>query len=142
MSEQVLTPKISVIIPCYNVEKYLRECLDSVVNQTLKDIEIICVNDGSTDGTQKILEEYAQKDDRILLINKPNGGLSLARNTGMEKMRGEYVAFLDSDDWVDLDFYEKLYNAAKQNGADSAIGCTVYFLDEKNIVNGYITVTP
>ena len=122
MSEQVLTPKISIIIPCYNVEKYLRECLDSVVNQTLKDIEIICVNDGSTDGTQKILEEYSKKDDRIALINKPNGGLSSARNAGMEKVHGEYLAFLDSDDWVDLNFYEKLYNAAKLENADSAIG--------------------
>lgn len=114
--------KLSVIIPCYNVEKYLRQCLDSVINQTLKEIEIICVNDGSTDGTQKILEEYAKKDNRILVINKPNGGQASARNAGMEKMQGEYVAFLDSDDWVDLNFYEKLYNATKRNNVDFAIG--------------------
>lgn len=133
MNEKVVTPKISVIIPCYNVEKYLRECLDSVVNQTLKDIEIICVNDGSTDGTQKILEEYEQKDNRILVINKPNGGLSSARNAGMGKVHGEYLAFLDSDDWVDLNFYEKLYNAAKLENADSAIGKTFLYWDKNKI---------
>lgn len=125
--------KLTVIIPCYNVEKYLRQCLDSVINQTLKEIEIICVNDGSTDRTQKILEEYSKKDDRILVINKPNGGLSSARNAGMEKMQGEYIAFLDSDDWVDLEFYEKLYNAAKTNNADCAIGKTFLYHNESDI---------
>ena len=136
MSDKYITeiqPKISVIIPCYNVEKYLCKCLDSVVNQTLKDIEIICVNDGSTDGTQKILEEYSKKDDRISLINKPNGGLSSARNAGMEKVHGEYLAFLDSDDWVDLNFYEKLYNAAKLENADSAIGKTFLYWDKNKV---------
>ena len=90
-------PKISVIIPVYNVEKYLAECLTSVVNQTFKDIEIICVNDGSTDNSPKILKEFAQKDSRIKIINQENQGLSAARNTGLDVATGEYVSFIDSD---------------------------------------------
>lgn len=117
MSEKV---KISIIVPVYNVEKYLSECLESLVNQTLGDIEIICVNDGSTDGSLKILEEYAQKDARIKIISQENGGLSFARNRGIEQANGEFIAFVDSDDWVDEDFLEKLYNAAVKNDCDIA----------------------
>ena len=98
--------KISVIIPVYNVEKYLRQCLDSVVNQTLKDIEIICVNDGSPDNSLAILKEYAQNDNRIKIINKQNGGLSAARNSGLEIATGEYIGFIDSDDWIEPETYE------------------------------------
>lgn len=98
-------PKISVIIPVYNVEKYLAECLTSVVNQTFKDIEIICVNDGSTDNSPMILEEFAQKDSRIKIINQENQGLSAARNTGIEVATGEYITFVDSDDYVSTDLY-------------------------------------
>ena len=111
---------ISVIIPVYNVEKYLKRCLDSVINQTFRDLEIICVNDGSTDGSSEILEEYKSKDERIIIINKVNGGLSSARNAGMKVARGEYIGFVDSDDWIDLDFFEKLYTAAKKHDADVA----------------------
>ena len=93
-----MMPKVSVIIPVYNVEKYLKQCLDSVVNQTLKDIEIICVNDGSTDNSLEILEEYAQKDNRIIIISQENQGQSVARNIALEKATGEYVGFVDSDD--------------------------------------------
>lgn len=118
MSEQVLTPKISVIIPCYNVEKYLRECLDSVVNQTLKDIEIICVNDGSTDGTQKILEEYAKKDSRIFVINQENSGVSVARNNGIKQVHGKCVMFLDSDDYLDIRACEFAYEKIVENNSD------------------------
>lgn len=99
--------KLSVIIPVYNVEKYLSECLDSIINQTFKDLEIICVNDGSTDNSLRILEEYAQKDNRIKIVNKENGGLSSARNAGMNVATGEYYAFIDSDDILDNDAYEK-----------------------------------
>lgn len=113
-------PKVSVIIPVYNVEEYLRECLDSVVNQTLKDIEIICVNDGSTDSSRDILQEYADKDNRIKIIDKKNGGISSARNLGMKASLGEFIGFLDSDDWIDLNFYEKLYDAAIKYNADIA----------------------
>ncbi len=118
MNNQV---KISIVVPVYNVEKYLKRCLDSLVNQTLKDIEIICVNDGSKDNSLNILEEYAKKDNRIVILNQKNAGLSAARNTGMEIAKGEYIGFVDSDDWVDLDFFEKLYIAAKNNDCDIAV---------------------
>lgn len=114
--------KVSIIVPVYNVEKYLRKCLDSLINQTLKDIEIICVNDGSKDNSPKILEEYAKKDNRIIVINQENAGLSVARNSGIDIAKGEYIGFVDSDDWVDLDFFEKLYYSATSNDTDIAVG--------------------
>ena len=114
--------KISVVVPVYNVENYLARCLDSLINQTLSDIEIICVNDGSTDSSPVKLEEYAKRDSRIKIINQENGGLSAARNTGINAAGGEYIGFVDSDDYVDADFYEKLYLAAISNNAD--ISCT------------------
>lgn len=113
--------KVSVIVPVYNVEKYLKRCLDSLINQTLSDIDIICINDGSKDSSLQILDQYAQKDSRIVIYNQENSGLSVARNTGLEHASGEYIGFVDSDDWVDLDFYEKLYNSAKNNNADIAV---------------------
>lgn len=113
--------KVSVIVPVYNVEKYLKRCLDSLINQTLSDIDIICINDGSKDSSLQILEQYAKKDSRIVIYNQENSGLSVARNTGLEHASGEYIGFVDSDDWVDLDFYEKLYNSAKNNNADIAV---------------------
>lgn len=116
--------KVSVIVPVYNVEIYLADCLDSVLQQTLKDIEIICINDGSTDKSPEILAEYARKDSRIIIISQENKGLGSARNRGLEVATGEYVAFLDSDDWVDKDYYEKLYNTAVKYGAE--IACSGY----------------
>ena len=101
-------PKISVIIPVYNVEEYLEQCLDSIINQTFKDLEIICVNDGSTDKSLCILEKYAQKDNRIKIINQTNQGLSAARNTGIENATGEYISFVDSDDYIKNNLYETL----------------------------------
>lgn len=112
--------KVSIVVPVYNVEKFLPTCLDSLVNQTLKEIEIICVNDGSTDNSPKILEEYAKKDSRIQVIHQENLGSSCTRNSGLKRVKGEYIGFIDSDDWVDLDFFEKLYNAAKRHDADIA----------------------
>lgn len=114
--------KVSIIIPVYNVESYLRRCLDSVVNQTLKDIEIILVNDGSTDGSLAICEEYAKNDDRIKIVTRKNGGLSAARNTGLEHATSEYIGFIDSDDWVDTNFFEELYKTATENDCDIAFG--------------------
>ena len=112
-------PKVSAIIPVYNTEKYLRKCLESVCNQTLSDIEIICINDGSSDGSSEILREFALLDNRVKIIDfKENKGVATARNAGMEVACGEYIGFVDSDDWMDLDFYEKLYNAAIKSGAD------------------------
>lgn len=101
-------PKISVIVPIYNVEKYLQECLDSIINQTFKDIEIICVNDGSTDSSLEILNKYAEQDQRIKIINQNNQGLSAARNTGIKYANGEYISFIDSDDYIDTSLYETL----------------------------------
>jgi len=114
-------PKVSVIVPVYNVEPYLRRCLDNLVNQTLKDIEIICINDCSPDNSLVILKEYAKKDERIKIINfKKNQGVSVARNSGMKVAKGEYIGFCDPDDYVDLDFYEKLYGLAKKKNTDIA----------------------
>ncbi len=114
-------PKISVILPCYNVAKYISACLDSLLNQTLRDIEIICVDDKSSDDTAEIIKQYVAKDARIRLIEqKKNGGVSIARNTGIDAASGEYIGFVDPDDWVDTDFYEKLYKAAVENKADIA----------------------
>ncbi len=122
--------KVSIIIPVYNSEKYLPKCLDSVCNQTLKDIEIICVNDCSPDGSLAILQEYAKSDNRIKLINfTENKGASAARNAGIRTARGEYIGFVDSDDFVDWNFYEKLYTKAKETDADAVKG-NVYDCDE------------
>ena len=100
---------LSIIIPVYNSEKYLEECLISVVNQSLKDFEIICINDGSTDNSLKILEKFAEQDSRIRIINQQNQGQGYARNAGLEAAAGDYVGFIDSDDYISPDFYEKLY---------------------------------
>ncbi|EET60574.1 hypothetical protein BRYFOR_07392 [Marvinbryantia formatexigens DSM 14469] len=113
--------KVSVIIPVYNVEKYLEKCLDSVERQTLPEIEIICVNDGSTDGSLQILQSYAEKDDRIIIINKENGGLSSARNAGLAVAEGEYVYFLDSDDWILAETLEVLYDECKKENLDTIL---------------------
>lgn len=115
-------PKVSVIVPVYNVERYLENCLNTLVNQTLKDIEIICINDGSKDNSFDILKEFASKDERIKIINKKNEGLSAARNDGLKAAKGEYIGYVDSDDWVSQDFYEKLYVAAKSNNCEIAAG--------------------
>jgi len=121
--------KVSIIIPVYNVEKYLRECLDSVVNQTLKDIEIICINDGSKDNSLEILKEYSQKDKRIKIISKENEGLSITRNRGIDIACGEYIGFVDSDDYIEKDMFEKLYDKAKNNNLDIAM-CRLATYDE------------
>lgn len=124
--------KVSVIIPVYNVENYLRQCLDSVVNQTLREIEIICVNDSSTDGSLAILEEYAQKDDRIQVITQPNAGAGAARNRGMDLAKGEYLSFLDSDDFFEPAMLEKAYNLAEQNRADFVVYKSDQYHTEEN----------
>ena len=111
-------PKFSVIIPVYNVEKYLRECLESLVNQTLKDIEFICVNDGSTDSSLDILNKYAKKDSRFVIINQHNQGQGVARNNALAAAKGEYVAFVDPDDWVETNMLEELYAKFKETNAE------------------------
>ena len=117
-----MTEKITVIVPVYNVENYLEKCLDSLINQTYKNLEIIVINDGSTDNSGTICQEYAQKDNRIVYIEKENGGLSEARNVGLDKMTGSYVTFIDSDDWVELDYVEILYKKIIEYQADISVG--------------------
>ena len=112
-------PKVSIIVPIYNVEKYLDRCMESLLNQTLKDIEIIMVDDGSPDNCPKMCDEYAKKDNRVKVVHKQNAGLGFARNSGLEVATGEYVAFVDSDDFVECDMYEKLYEQVKKNQADT-----------------------
>ncbi len=112
-------PKVSVVVPIYNVEKYIKKCLDSLVNQTLQEIQIILVNDGSTDESGNIAKEYASKyTNKIIYLEKENGGLSDARNFGMRYTEGEYIAFLDSDDYVENTMYEEMYNKALQENSD------------------------
>ena len=111
-------PKVSIIIPVYNVEKYLRQCMDSVVNQTLKDIEIICINDGSTDNSLNILEEYANQDSRIKIVNKENSGYGASMNVGLAAAASDYIGIVESDDFVELNMFEILYNTAKENNLD------------------------
>lgn len=117
--------KVSIIIPVYNTENYLGKCLDSLVNQTLQEIEIICVNDGSTDNSLKVLEDYASRDERVKIINQENLKQGCARNNGFRIATGEYIGYVDSDDWVDLGFYEKLYNAAKKYDFDIALATNI-----------------
>jgi glycosyltransferase involved in cell wall biosynthesis len=111
--------KVSVIVPVYNVEQYLRKCMDSLVNQTLRDIEIICINDCSPDNSLAVLKEYAEKDNRVKIIDlEKNCGVGAARNAGMKVARGEYFGFCDPDDYVDLNYYGKLHDKAKETGAE------------------------
>lgn len=134
---------ITVIIPAYNVEKYIRKCLDSVVTQTYHNLEIILVDDGSTDSTGKICDEYALTDKRIIVIHQKNAGLSTARNTGLDKAAGTWIAFLDSDDWISPEMYETLHALAIMYKADIAsckthecpLGCLVDPVVDKGDIN-------
>ena len=124
--------KISVIVPVYKVEEYLRKCLDSLVNQTLKDIEIIVVNDGSPDNSNDIILEYANQYPNVKAFKKDNSGLSDTRNYGIKHAKGEYITFVDSDDWVKLDMYEKLYNKAKEKDYDIVTSDINYVYPDHN----------
>lgn len=118
-----MSDTISIIIPVYNVESYIRKCLNSVISQTYKNLEILLIDDGSTDESGKICGEYAVKDKRIRLFHKENGGASSARNLGLKNFTGQYVGFVDSDDWIEPDMYETLYNLIKEkNVFVSAVG--------------------
>ena len=134
LNEQKENPKVSVILPVYNVGKYLRESLESLINQTLKDIEIICVNDGSTDDSYEILEEYKAKDSRIKVIHKENKGTGAARNDGLKLATGECIGFVDPDDWVKPNMFERLYSLIQEKDLDIAM-CMPDGYDEKNAVN-------
>lgn len=126
-----MTPKVSIIVPCYGVEKYLNRCLNTLTNQTLKDIEIILVDDKSPDNVPKMCDDWAEKDKRIKVIHKENNeGLGYARNTGLQIAKGEYIAFVDSDDYVDVKMYKNLYNEAVSSSFDSVF-CGVF--NEKTV---------
>lgn len=116
---QMNRAKVSVVVPVYNVEKYLDRCMQTILNQTLKDIEIILVDDESPDNCPAMCDAYANSDQRVKVVHKKNGGLGFARNSGLEVATGEYVAFCDSDDWVELDTYEVLYSLAKERNLDA-----------------------
>lgn len=139
--------KVSIIVPVYNVENYLDKCLNSLVNQTLKDIEIIIVNDGSTDNSEKIIKKYTKKYQNIKYIKKNNEGVSEARNVGLEQATGEYIGFLDSDDWVEPNMYELMYQKAKSENFDIvACDTQAIFPNTKtyissNIKNDYVKNT-
>lgn len=124
--------QVSVILAVYNTEDYLRQCLDSIVNQTLRDIEIICVDDGSTDGSLRILEEYREKDSRVRVISQKNGGAGAARNCGLRMASGKYLSILDADDFFELDMLEKAVEAAEQYEADFVVfDSDRYHMDEQ-----------
>ena len=132
-----MVPKVSIVVPVYNTERYLSKCLDSLIGQTLSDIEIICINDCSTDDSLDVLKSYASGDDRIKIVDfKENEGVSVARNTGIEIAKGEYLGFVDSDDFVEPGFYEKLYCKAIETKADVIKG-NVYDYHE----NGKVELT-
>ena len=124
--------KISVIVPVYNVEQYLERCVESIINQTYKNLEIILVDDGSTDNSGKLCDELAKKDNRIKVIHKENGGLSDARNRGIEEAAANIVGFIDSDDYIDKDMYEVLFENLKKTGANLSM-CGHY-----DVFNGII----
>ena len=120
--------KISVIIPVYNVAGYLEECLNHIINQTFSDIEIICINDGSTDESPDILREFAKRDNRIQIINQKNRGLGATRNRGLELSKGDYVYFMDGDDYLELTALEELYELSEKYGLDFAMFNTALIL--------------
>lgn len=114
--------KVSVIVPIYNAEAFLRPAMDSILDQSLREIEVICVDDGSTDGSLKIIKEYQKRDSRIRIATQNNAGPGMARNNGMRRARGEYIAFLDADDFFNLDFLSRMYETAKRDDLDIAVG--------------------
>ncbi|MFJ8352992.1 glycosyltransferase family 2 protein [Bacillus paramycoides] len=116
-----MNPKISIIVPVYKVERYIHKCIDSILMQTFEDFELILVDDGSPDTCGEICDRYADKDIRIKVIHKENGGLSSARNAGLENAKGDYIGFVDSDDWIEPDMYELLYGMCVEQGCDIAI---------------------
>lgn len=125
-------PKISIIVPVYNVEKYLDRCIKSILNQTYKDFELILINDGSTDNSGNICDEYKKIDNRIVVIHKKNGGTSSARNDGIDIAKGKYIGFVDSDDYIEENMYYELYNDIKINNSDISI-CKYIEMDDNTI---------
>jgi glycosyltransferase involved in cell wall biosynthesis len=131
--EADMKDKISIIIPVYNVEPYIRKCLDSVVSQTYENLEIICIDDGSTDSSGKICDGYAEKDSRVKVFHQKNCGLSYALNVGLKNFTGDYLGFVDSDDWIEPEMYGELHKALKNSGANISIASYFKETDEESI---------
>ena len=129
-------PKISIVVPVYNVENYVSKCIDSIINQSYKNLEILIVNDGSTDRSGDICEHYASQDSRIILIHQGNQGLSMARNNALDIAGGDYIGFVDSDDWIALDMFDTLYNNAVTHDADVSM-CNFYYVYTNGEMNPY-----
>ncbi|MBD3107683.1 glycosyltransferase [Bacillus sp. AGMB 02131] len=130
-----MSVKVSVIIPVYNAEKYIRECIESLLNQTLQQCEFIFINDGSADNSEQIINEYKKIDNRIILINQENSGVSTTRNAGLHRASGEYIGFVDADDFVEVDMYEQLYTKAKE------YNCDVVFCNYESEIDGHKLIT-
>lgn len=128
------SPTVSIIVPVYNVKEYIPRCLDSLIYQTLQDIEIIAIDDGSTDGSSSILDSYSQKDDRVKVIHVENGGVSKARNIGLDNAKGEFIGFVDSDDFVDCQMYENLLKVALETKADF-VQCKFDVVDDNSSID-------
>jgi glycosyltransferase involved in cell wall biosynthesis len=131
-----VNPKLSIIVPVYKVEQYIHKCVDSILAQTFTDFELILVNDGSPDNCGEICDEYSKKDNRIKVIHKENGGLSTARNAGLDLAKGDYVGFVDSDDWIESDMYELLYKMCENNNCDIAICTSKIHYTNRTIITG------
>ncbi|MFS0861494.1 glycosyltransferase family 2 protein [Fredinandcohnia sp. 179-A 10B2 NHS] len=131
-----MNPKISIIVPVYKVEKYLQKCVDSILTQTFKDFELILINDGSPDNCGDICDEFANMDSRVKVIHKENGGQASARNRGLDIARGDYIGFVDSDDWIEPDMYEILYSICQENKCDIANCSSIIHYPNRRITNG------
>lgn len=130
---ELRAPKISVIVPIYNRENYLEKCLQSIISQDFRDIEIICINDGSVDKSLKILEKYKKKDKRIIILNQKNKGVSSARNNGIKKAKGKYILCIDSDDWIEQGYFREMYNRAERDNLDITISDIIFDYSNKNL---------
>ena len=130
-------PKISIIVPVYKVEKYLERCLDSIIAQTFSDWECILIDDGSPDNSGKICDEYAEKDERFVVIHQENAGVSAARNAGLDIAKGEYITFVDSDDWIDSNTYQMAYDVTKNNEVDLVLWGIVYEKAESSVTRNF-----
>ena len=130
-----MKPLVSIIVPIYNVEKYLRKCIDSILNQTLENIEVILVNDGSTDNSGKIIDEYKVRDSRVIAIHKENGGQSSARNIGLDIAKGKYIGFVDSDDWIDKDMYNQLVKKIEKSQSDICVCGRILYSENDTLLN-------
>lgn len=130
----MIQPKISIIVPVYNAEAYLEDCIQSLIEQTMRECEFIFINDGSSDSSQEILESYQNRDSRIILLNQQNQGISMARNAGIEISKGTYIGFMDNDDVVKKDMFENLYRFAQESNLDIAVSRTILGRDKKYVV--------